>query len=366
MKAASLAPSLQALADLDIRRFRLGEHRLEDFLAADVIVANPGMKPHHPLLVAARKQGICVTSEIALTLAACQAQVIAVTGSNGKSTTTALIAAALASGGKTAIAGGNIGRSLLPDLAALGTEDWVVLELSSFQLEHLAAELATREPADWPRTWRVAVLTGFSPNHLDWHGSLAAYRQAKQQVLVLQEAADSLAVLNLDATEMELWRPCLRGRVVPLAADGEVPPLRLLGKMNRANAQCAMTVANALGIPHAASARTVAAFAGLPHRLQWVASIAGRNCYNDSAATTPESVLAALDSFESGTWLLMGGVTKGRDLSSSFPQVLRRAGGVAFYGKAAGELFPAAQTACLRFIPAGRRHKAMFKVCYEI
>lgn len=342
---SKLQPALDALADVNIQQFRLGEHVPEDFLSAVIIVANPALRPNHPLLVSAREAGRRVTSEIALFLEACPAQVIAVTGSNGKSTTTALIEQALLRGGRRALAGGNIGRSLLPEVSTLSADDWAVLELSSFQLAHLAAEYGTT----LPHSWQVAVVTSFAPNHLDWHTSLAEYRDAKQQILKLQRPAQDSAprgepqvVIHLEPEELELWKAVARGKVLPVVADADVPPLRLLGAMNRANARCVLTVADALGVPPAASRAAVAEFASLPHRLQWVANIAGRDCYNDSAATTPESVLAAVTSFREPVWLLMGGVAKG-DLTGDLPRILQEATGVAFYGKVAPQLFAAAK-----------------------
>ena len=172
--ADALADSLDELAGAGIERFHLGGHREADFTEADLVVVNPAVRPDNPFVELARTAGARITSEIELFLDACPAPVIGVTGTTGKSTTAAMIAAALDAAGRRSWLGGNIGRSLLADLPRIRSDDWVVLELSSFQLHWLG------ENVRWPR---LAVLTNFAPNHLDWHGSVEHYRQSKQRLL---------------------------------------------------------------------------------------------------------------------------------------------------------------------------------------
>jgi len=166
---SALRTSRERLAQVDIARWRLGEHLRDDFDWADVVVANPAVRPDHPLLAYARSQGKLVTSETEIFFRAAAAPVIGVTGTNGKSTTATMLAAILHAAGRDTWLGGNIGRSLLTDLEKITSGSVVVLELSSFQLAHLSP--GTPLP-------RVAVVTGCTPNHLDWHKDWSHYQAA--------------------------------------------------------------------------------------------------------------------------------------------------------------------------------------------
>ena len=184
----TLAAALQSLADAKISAFHLGGHREEDFRQADLVVVNPAVRPHppNPWLAIARENGARLTTEIDLFLEECPAAAIGVTGSNGKSTTAAMIAAILQADGRRTWLGGNIGGSLLDRLDEIRPDDGVVLELSSFQLWYLRPE--TRVP-------HIGVITSFSPNHLDWRASMDEYAAAKQ-ILLQRQRSDDLAVLN--------------------------------------------------------------------------------------------------------------------------------------------------------------------------
>jgi UDP-N-acetylmuramoylalanine--D-glutamate ligase len=326
--ASSLAESLGALRDVPIAHYRLAGHDEADFRRADWVVVNPAVKPDNPLLALARRAGARLTSEIELFLRHCPAPVVGVTGSNGKSTTAAMTAAALRADGRRAWLGGNLGGSLLEKLDDIRPGDWCVLELSSFQLHYLADDVP------WPA---VAVVTGFSPNHLDWHGSLAQYAAAKQRLL-LRQGPDGAAVLNLADAEVARWRGLVRGRLVEPAAGGQLPPLGVPGEHNRVNAALAAAAARAAGCSEDAIRRGLAGFGGLPQRLEWVATVAGRRFYNDSAATTPESTAAALRSLDGAVWLLAGGRNKGFDLDRLAREIARRAAGAALFGATAEAL----------------------------
>jgi len=324
----ALADSLAVLRDEPIARFHLGGHREADFRQTDLVVVNPAVRPGSPFLEIARRAGARLTSETELFLEACPARVIGVTGSNGKSTTAAMTAAILeAAEGRTWL-GGNIGSSLLDRLDQIRPDDWVVLELSSFQLRHLG---------DGARVPEVAVVTNCSPNHLDWHESYAHYRAAKQRILTGQRAED-LAVLNTFDAEVAAWSPLVRGRHVPLGADDEVPPLAVPGEHNRRNASCAATTAAAVGCGSRAVRAGLAAFATLPQRLQPIGRIEGRRLYNDSSSTTPDSTIAALAALEGPVWLLAGGTDKGLDFGPLAAAVAGRACGAAFFGAVGREL----------------------------
>jgi UDP-N-acetylmuramoylalanine--D-glutamate ligase len=303
--ATVLADSLAALAGVPIERLHLGGHREQDFTTADLIVVNPAVRPDNRFVQLARESGARISSEIELFLDTCPAPVIGVTGTNGKSTTAAMTAAAIEAAGRSVWLGGNIGRSLLPELPRIRPDDWVVLELSSFQLHWLG------ENARWPR---IAMLTNFAPNHLDWHPSVEHYRGAKQRLM--------------DHAH----------RVIAPWDDADVPPLCVPGRHNRANAAHAAAAAEAIGADRKSIQRALAEFAGLPHRLAFVAEVVGRRFFNDSKATTPEAAIAALASLDRPTWILLGGSDKQVDLAPLVQSVGAHARGAATFGTIAVKL----------------------------
>jgi UDP-N-acetylmuramoylalanine--D-glutamate ligase len=348
--AAGLADSLRELDGLPIAAVHLGGHREDDFRTSEVIVVNPAVKPDDAFVKVARRSGAAITSEIELFLERCPAHPIGVTGSNGKSTTAAMLAAILEADGRRAWLGGNIGRSLLPDLHRMRATDWVVLELSSFQL----AWLPDRDPLP-----RIVVVTSFSPNHLDWHGTLAHYAASKRRLLSGLRG-DGVAVL--DAAD-----PAVRGlleglgkraddgcRVVAPLPEEQLPQLPVPGTHNRRNASLAAAAADCAGCSRAAITRGLRSFAGLPHRLEPLGEVAGREFYNDSMATTPESAAAALETFSGRAWLLAGGHDKGSDMLPLGAAIAGHARGAAFYGAAREKLLSIAR----RKAPAAPLHAA--------
>ena len=346
--AAALADSLPQLEGAPIAALHLGGHREADFRAAAMVVVNPAVKPDNEFVKIARQAGAAITSEIELFLERCPAHAIGVTGSNGKSTTSAMIAAILEADGRRVWLGGNIGRSLLPDLDRMTADDWVVLELSSFQL----AWLTERCPLP-----RLAVVTNFSPNHLDWHGTLAHYAASKRRLL---SGLRGEGVAVLDATDPAVRRllaglgepaeTCARV-VAPMPAEA-LPDLAAPGAHNRRNAGLAAAAAGVAGCADAAISRGLRSFSGLPHRLELLGTVAGREFYNDSMATTPESAVAALATFSGRAWLLAGGHDKGSDMDRLGAAVAQHGRGAAFYGAARDTLMTMAQ----RHAPAAALH----------
>ena len=324
---AALADALAGLADVPIAALHLGGHREADFQDTELVVVNPAVRPGNRFLEIARQAGARIETEIGLFLRACPAPVVGVTGSNGKSTTAAMTAAILKAAGVRAWLGGNIGGSLLDGLDEIRGDDRIVLELSSFQLWHLAPDVPMP---------KVAVVTGCRPNHLDWHESYADYVAAKQRLLTGQTAAD-VAVLNPFDAEVSSWGRLVRGRQVPLAPLDALPKLLLPGRHNLLNAACAAVAARgALG--ERLSLAGLETFTGLPQRLEWFAVVDGRRFYNDSAATTPESTVAALEALDRPPWLLAGGADKGCDFGPLVEAIARRTRGVALFGAVAGML----------------------------
>ena len=368
----TLADSLALLAGVPIAALHLGGHREEDFREAEIVVVNPAVRPDSPWLRFARQCRTRLVTELELFMENCPARMIGVTGTNGKSTTAAMIASILKAGGRHAsplpleegqgvraelpgpppseklsfprvFLGGNLGGSLLERLPEIGPDDWVVLEISSFQLWHFTP--AAKMP-------QIAVVTGCSPNHLDWHASYAGYIAAKQRLLTGQTPED-VAVLNTFDAEAASWSPLVRGRLMPLPSltapfprEGEgstdftdLPPLPVPGRHNRINAACAAAAALAAGCQWEAIRRGLEGFRPLCQRLEWFAVVEGRRFYNDSAATTPESTIAALRSLEMPVWLLAGGKSKGADLAPLAAEIVRRASGAALFGSVRDELF---------------------------
>ena len=332
--AEQLTDSLDLLRDLvDVGRvqLRLGGHEERDFVEADLVVANPAV-PHpweNRFLNAARAAGIPLTTEIELLIGTLpnRVRVIAVTGTAGKSTTTAMIHHALQSQSPTAHLGGNIGGSLLG--TPIAPDDWVVLELSSAMLHWLnqspssgsagegrgggASHTATAAPF----APHIAVVTNLSDNHADWHGSLMHYRQSKQHLLTHQQPGDT-AILG---PGLQDWPTNLGiNRIDIDADDSRLRAINLLvpGTHNRLNALVAATACAAAGMNIDEARRAMATFRGLPHRLQLIAQTDdGRRFYNDSKCTTPAAATLAVDSFDdaSRVHLIVGGYDKKADLA---------------------------------------------------
>ena len=322
---ATLAPALARVRDLPFK-IRLGRQTLADCAEADLVVMNPAVKPDDPLRLALIARGTPVTSEIALFLERCEAPVLGVTGSNGKSTTASLAANLLAAGGARVHFGGNIGKSLLMDLKDIGPSDRVVLELSSFQ---------TKDFARLEVGVQAAVITNLTPNHLDYHGSFEAYAAAKRQLLdTLPEGG--WAALNPEDPVLAEWTGRWRQAPVPEEVP-EVPALP--GAHNRMNLRLALAGARALTPGLAVASDALKNFKALPHRLELVAEKDGVRYYNDSKATTPEAAITALKAFPSGTiHAIVGGRNKGVDLTPLAEALLERAKAIYLIGEAAGEI----------------------------
>ncbi len=371
----TLADALPLLADVPIAAVHLGGHREEDFRNANLIVLNPAVRPDSPWLQVARCSGARLCTELELFVENCPARIIGVTGSNGKSTTAAMIAAILKAAGRRTFLGGNIGGSLLEQLPQIRPDDWVVLEISSFQLWHSSPHTPCAGPAHGVCRLHIAVVTSCSPNHLDWHESYADYMATKQRILSGQTPAD-FAVLNPFDAEVASWSRLMRGRLIfpsgsdipacpeessrhtPCAGPAErsrhtpcagpargacgllynLPPLQVPGRHNQINAACAAAAAMAAGCRPDDVQRGLAGFCGLPQRLEWFAVVDGRRFYNDSTATTPESTIAALQSLDVPVWLLAGGKSKGFDFGPLAAEIVDRARGAAFFGSARQEL----------------------------
>ncbi len=326
--ATALTEPLQRLAGVPVADYRLGEHRIEDFCRADIVVVNPAVRPGDPFVAAAVEHGAEAITEIEMFWRSCPAKIVGVTGSNGKSTTAAMIAAMLSADGRRAHLGGNIGRSLLDLLPEISAHDCCVLEISSFQLWWMTDAVVGPD---------IAVVTSFSPNHLDWHGSMGEYQAAKQRLLRFQRATDC-TVIDSSNEQLLSWLPTVRGRWIPPVDDRDLPSLAVPGKHNRVNARHAMAAARALGCSEEAMRQGLMGYRGLPQRLELTAEVAGRRFFNDSASTTPESTAVAIEAIEGPLWLIAGGKDKGCNLRQIAEAAARFALGAAYFGSGAERL----------------------------
>ena len=297
---------------------------LEDCAA---VYASPGVPWDAELLERARAASLTVSSEMDLFFRLCPAPIVGVTGTNGKTTTTALAGSVLSEGPRPVVVGGNIGDTVLDRLGELTSGHWVVLELSSFQLESCAHPHA-----------RIAAVLNLTPDHLDRHGSMEAYVAAKARLVEAQETDDDALLNGLDPRCRGLSAAC-RGRVGWFDQHRPVPPVSLPGEHNRLNALAAAAIGRAAGLPDEAIEEGVRTFPGVEHRLELVGEWGGVRWYNDSKATNPDAGLVGLRAF-AGTpvVLIAGGYGGGFELAEWLATVRERTRAVVLLGASADEL----------------------------
>jgi UDP-N-acetylmuramoylalanine--D-glutamate ligase len=307
----ALTPLLSGeTVDARLRRagvtLELGEHRADTFNRADLIVLSPGVPLDQPHVAAARQTGIQVIGELELASRWLRGRIVAITGTKGKSTTTTLTGRMFTAGGLTAMVGGNIGTPLSSQVAQSTPDTFHILEVSSFQLE------TTETFHPW-----IAVLLNFSPDHLDRHPSIAEYGSAKARIFANQNEND-WAVINADDPQtLALARDARARKVYFSEATALVPrsSIHLIGKHLIADVMAAATVAQIAGVPQDAMVRAVESFTGLEHALEPVATIRGVRFVNDSKATNVEAAKRAIESFDHGLVVIMGGRFKGGDFA---------------------------------------------------
>jgi UDP-N-acetylmuramoylalanine--D-glutamate ligase len=327
-----LAASIASLEGLGIR-YRFGTHDPADFERADLVVVNPAIPFDHPLV-----RGRNVVTELGLTLRALPGPVVAITGTNGKSTTATLTAAMLEASGVPTALGGNIGHSLLNEAADLAPDTVTVLEISSFQLAWL--EHDELRP-------RAAIVTNVTGDHLDRHPTLDHYIESKRK-LARAVPPDGLLVLPEDDPVAASFADAARGRVAWFGDEAPVDlsGLRLIGRHNRANAAAAALAALATGATPEGCARGAASCAPLPHRLESLGERDGVLCVNDSVCTTPHAAAAALRSFDRPVVLLAGGRDKGLERGPLL-EAAKAARAVVAYGETGPDLARDLPGACL-------------------
>jgi len=290
----------------------------------DVVYVSPGVPWDSEFLNEARARGIQVSSEIDLFLRLCKGTVVGITGTNGKTTTTALTGEVLAAGHRPVIIGGNIGDTVLDRVDEISPEHWVVLELSSFQLESV----------EKPRL-HVGVILNITPDHLDRHRSLERYVDLKARAIELA----GYAVLNGRDPIVRGLASRATGQVVWFDRHQPQPPMPLPGRHNMENALAAAAVGRIAGLKDDAINDAIRGFKGVAHRLELVGEWAGARWYNDSKATNPDAGRVALSAFPGAPVILIaGGYGSGFDLREWVADVLAHTEAVILIGASAGEL----------------------------
>jgi len=303
----------------------LGGHQEKTFLAQELIIPSPGVPADAPLLQSARAKGITIWSEIEMAYRFLKGRLIGITGSNGKTTTTSLVAHILQGAGYSTILAGNIGTPLIERVDASRDDTITVLELSSFQLELIE----TFRP-------NIGVFLNLTADHLDRHRTMGAYGAAKARLFENQTEEDS-AVLNADDSATTPYAPSrpqvywfsrkqrvaqgayLRGGEIIFRRNGREgavlkrDAIALPGAHNLENVLAAVAAACIVGADAGAIAKGVRSFSGVEHRLEFVAEIRGVRYYNDSKATNVDATMKALDAFSGRILVILGGKDKGSD-----------------------------------------------------
>ena len=325
----------------------------------DYIVVSPGISIYSPLVLAAEKQGVEVISEVEVAYRLCPAPILAITGTNGKTTTTTLVGEMVKTTGKRVVVGGNIGKALSLEVEDVTEQDLVVAEISSFQLEGA-------------RTFRpvVAAVLNVTPDHLDRHKTMQNYMAMKSRIFTNQLSQDYV-VANYDdplvrdmmekavsqvvyfsrKTELEQG-VFLKDDIITIAWQGKTHPvcsihtLRIIGSHNVENALAACGMAFFAGVQVSDMAAVLGRFEGVEHRIERVATVRQVTYYNDSKATNPESSIKALEAFRGHVILLAGGRDKHTDLTEFMKLVKEKVDCLILIGEA-GE----------RFAQAAREHQ---------
>jgi UDP-N-acetylmuramoylalanine--D-glutamate ligase len=367
---AQLQKEIAALLDRGIS-LETGRHSERTFRDQDLIVVSPGVPADQPELQHARAMGIPVIGEVELACRFLQGRIIAITGSNGKTTTTTLVGEILSKSGKKTLVGGNIGTPVISLAGESSPEHLLVLEISSFQLETI----------EQFRPWIAAILN-ITPDHLDRHRTFEAYVNAKARIFENQQGGD-FAVLNADdPTCVELknkskgalyWfsrkqrvenGACLSNDQIVFIASGlETPVLpvsdiQLKGAHNLENVLASVCVAMLAGCAPQQVRAAVAEFTGVEHRLEPVASVNGVAYYNDSKATNVDATIKALESFPGKIHIILGGKDKGSDYTVLVPLLRERARAAYLIGAAAEKIASQIQGAT-RIVSSGTLDRAV-------
>jgi len=359
LKVSEARPALQveaaweALRDLPVE-WEWGGHTVRFFGTVDLIVVSPGVPMDIEPLVQARAQGIPVISEMELAFQFLRRPLIGITGTNGKTTTTTLIGEMLQAGGRKVFVGGNIGNPLIAYVDGPQEEEWIVAEISSFQLEGIV----NFRP-------HISVLLNITEDHLDRYANFQAYIQAKGRIFQNQRK-DDYALLNADDPLAFQFAHRIESQVILFSSQRAVPVgcflekgaivfqggdgtqerfglerLKIRGIHNWENLMAAIAVGKICGCPPEALQKVMEEFPGLEHRMEWVKDIGGVSFFNDSKGTNVGSVVKSLMSFREPVWLIAGGKDKGGDYSPLKNIIVERVKGMALIGEAQKKMFEA-------------------------
>jgi UDP-N-acetylmuramoylalanine--D-glutamate ligase len=327
---------------------KLGSQSVKDLNQCDLLIVSPGIPINHPLIKEAKSRLLPIWSELELASRLTDKSIIAVTGTNGKTTTVTMIGEILNQAGVKGAVAGNIGNPLIEFIGDKEVEV-LITEVSSFQLE----TCHTFKPY-------ISVMLNITPDHFDWHPNFEEYWRAKQKIYTNQDQLD-FAVINHDDSLVSKGAKVIRAQKVPFSKReleygiclsnnwvvARLPDeikifhqgrLRLLGEHNLENSMAAAAVAVILKIDPEQIAKTIYNFKGLPHRLEFVAEIEGVKYYNDSKATNPDATLRALLSFDQPVILLLGGRNKGNTFTELAQHMAGKVAAVVLFGEAALEI----------------------------
>jgi len=345
-KEAELGTSIARLAPYSVK-YSLGGHDEGVICSSEVIFLSPGVPSDLPVIQKAREKGIPITTELELFLELCPAPVIGVTGTKGKTTTTTLIGEMLKRGPRPVLVGGNIGTPVINKLTQLTPRYWVILEMSSFQLESL-----TVSP-------HIAVVLNLGEDHLDRYPNMESYVAAKKPILAYQRKKD-IAILNADDSLVWDLKNLSAGQIFPFSrvqklergvslrdgkisiADegGQTPVIEarkilLPGSHNLENVLAAVAVGHKAGIKAEVMAQVVSSFKGVEHRQEFVVVKKGVTYINNSQGTNPMATIRAIESYDQPVILIVGGKDKGTDFTALARAILEKTRGAILMGQSA-------------------------------
>jgi len=316
----NITPEIEEFAETHGIALTAGEHEKKHFIGADMVVPSPGVPVAAIREMFPSNRKVQVVSELELASWFVSEPVLAVTGTNGKTTTTSLIGHILKSAGKKVFVGGNIGTPLSAYLLNGDKAEIIVLEVSSFQLMHCRSFRP-----------RVGVLLNFSPNHLDWHKDMKEYLDAKLSMFARQGPEDT-AILPLEMKDTLEARQFTQARRVYFTATRRFDVPALPGEHNRANLEAAYLACKAFVLTDPEIKAGAASFQPLPHRQTLVAEKNGIRFVDDSKATTVDALMAALGTIDAPIRLLCGGIFKGGDLKKVLPLIREKVARVGLFG----------------------------------
>jgi UDP-N-acetylmuramoylalanine--D-glutamate ligase len=333
-----LQSSIDQLSDIRIIRYVLGEHQMQDFVETDMVIKSAGVPLDSEYVIAAKSAGVPVYMSTALftQFAFPDSTIIGVTGTRGKSTTTELIYEILKASGKRVHLGGNIrGVSTLPMIERVEKGDYIVLELDSWQLQGFG---------DLGISPHIAVFTNFMDDHLNYyHGDRSLYFADKANSYKNQRSEDSLVTSAEVVTQMVQYAIPASGNIYEVSPASMVDwEVALTGEHNKQNAAYAVTVAKLRGIDDAVTRQVVATWGGVPGRLQFLRTYKDRDIINDNNATSPDAVIAAIQSFPNKkVTLIIGGTTKNLDITNLAKEIQMHAHRIVLYsGTGTNEIRP--------------------------